>query len=411
MRKLNLYFKKFQSKMEQSPAESLKPKPEAPRVEKPSPGPAETKTKGGKRSRILAKVISRTTDPNEALRQIVSFENGLIEKDAKIIEKEKVEKTPRVEKESFHARVAERYNEWLQKGMENGVVKVFTPQEFGGDWTEVRAEDYFVHRLSVLGLRPGNGRVTEIDIRETLTGYREKLVGDQERLNTIRQAYELFNEKCRKFGLEVGTFDPNRIYLVPSERIAQISKRPDHLAITMANETGDILIPEDAEELKDLNQLFDVVVHELGHQARDNKEIDHRHSGGSVLLEEGIIQANAQDIEKENEKVSRRTEEVYNFDSWVARSLAKALGAESLIGFGHQEIKRMMAEKYAYLGGVEEPYDMLIDNMIAYNEAFEQAAEKVRAAGENLPKEELLKIRAPLEQEKKRIAQMWFKKD
>lgn len=254
------------------------------------------------------------------------------------------------EQNVFHQKIAEKLDTWESDLVTQGKnirKEIYRPDNFEGDWTKVDPVDYICHRLSVIGLADSKGISVE-DVSGMLSDYRDK-VATAERVAFAQECYVQFNTAAQEYGLEVGTFDPNRLYFLGGKRIAEIAgSSMDGLAYTLNGPIGEILIPADDAELNnDPSQLYDVIVHELGHQARGRRGLDR---DKSTALEEGIIQAQARLLEQTHDKASKRTNEVYTIEAQIAEQLASTLDVKSLFGMSHQEIRAKTREEYMLPG-------------------------------------------------------------
>lgn len=304
----------------------------------------------------------------------------------------------------LHQQVADVYNAFLKssKGIKEGVVQIYEPQGFEGDWARVEPSEYFAHRLSVLGVSPEGEEISAEEVKGILTEYKERLLQSKE-LEVTQDVYRTFNEHSQKYGISAGEFDPMTIHFVPASRIAEISRDEEHLAIALKG--GDLLVPLDSEDIQSKEELFDVITHELGHKGRGKEGLDHWQSGGNILLEEGIVQEHTRTMEIETGNESERTDFIYSFEVSVAQGLAKRLGVECLFGMSHAEIRQRMGQEFAQLAGVEEPYDMLIDDMKMYlrtkNEALAQTEDG------KLPDDVLQEYRGKLKGIKAEMSRLW----
>lgn len=266
---------------------------------------------------------------------------------------------------SFHEKVLRKYKEWM---ISNSGEKqqIYRPPSFNGNWDSVPPEEYILHRLSIIGIPETVGAE---DIGKILAKYRTEIL-TPERLSILQDAYASLNKNLIQYGLSAGSFDPNRVVLVQEQRINEIAGQSrDRLAYTLKGEVGEILIPYDSEELNlEPNTLFDVIVHELGHQVRQKNALD---IDASMVLEEGIIQAKAKEVEVATGRTSRRTNEVYTFEAQVATELATNLKVPSLFNLPHSKIKELMGIRYGIAGEVSNPYDDLIYDMIEYLKLFQ----------------------------------------
>lgn len=295
-----------------------------------------------------------------------------------------------------HRRVAKLYNTWLgESGLQNGIAGVYEIESFQDNWPEIGAEEYHLHELSILGLKPEsqNREVSALQVKQALDRRREENQAD-ERVASLREAIAAFNSHCGQYGIETSAYDPGRVYLLPAQRIREIhaQKYTHHVAATLVTKTRDILIPTDNENYMEPDDYFHAMTHEAGHEARMRKEIDTADTEGSILLEEGLVQLNALIVEKEVGRSSETGRSAYGFETWVARNLTKNLGVESLIGHSHQKIRVLVNKRYAYLNGDREPYDMLCDDMVKAADVWASAEAELAQLGENATDEDVDRI-------------------
>lgn len=306
----------------------------------------------------------------------------------------------------FREKIAERVNNWrrvLVTQVKDSRSEIYKPADFEDDWTRVDPVDYICHRLSVIGFADYE-EVSAEDVSGMLFDYRGKLA-TPERVAFAQECYAQFNIAAQRYGLEVGTFDPNRLYFLPGKRIAEIAgSSMDGLAYTLKGSVGEMLIPADDAELNnDPSQLYDVIVHELGHQARGRRGLDR---GGSTFLEEGIIQAHARLLERAHDKESRRTNEVYTIEAQTAEHLALTLNVESLFGMSHQEIRDRMRAEYVLPGQVDDPYDDLVYDLITYRRKFNSFASRIDAT-DQITDLDIRKMQTELRQDRLVMNQKW----
>ena len=119
------------------------------------------------------------------------------------------------EKNEFHKRVADRVNQWLEEVGAYDQKMVYRPEKVGDGWHKVSPEDYFLHRISVIGLPQGSKKVTAEQVGQILMQYREAIASQRETVETVRSAYDDFN---RASSLQVGEFDPERLFLLPKSQ-------------------------------------------------------------------------------------------------------------------------------------------------------------------------------------------------
>lgn len=310
------------------------------------------------------------------------------------------------EQNVFHQKIAEGLNIWKSDLATQGKdirKEIYRPDKFEDDWSRVDPVDYICHRLSVIGLADSKG-VSAEDISGMLSDYRDK-VATVERVAFAQECYAQFNTAAQECGLDVGSFDPNRLYFLGGKRIAEIAGSSiDGLAYTLNGSVGEILIPADDAELNnDPSQQYDVIVHELGHQARGRKGLDR---DKSTVLEEGIIQAQARLLELTHNKVSRRTNEVYSIEAQIAEQLATTLDVKSLFGLSHQEIRAKMREKYMLPGQVDDPYDDLVYDLITYRRKFDSFASRIDTT-DQMTDVDIKKMQTELMQDRLAMNQKW----
>ena len=310
------------------------------------------------------------------------------------------------EQNVFHQNIANGLNVWRSGLVAQGKDaknEIFSPEKFEGDWTKVDPVDYICHKLSVIGLSDINEISTE-DVSKTLSDYREK-VATVERVAFAQECYTQFNTAAQEYDLEVGNFDPNKLFFLSEKRISEIaSTRTDCLAFALTGSVGEIIIPIDNEETNsDPRQLYDIIVHELGHQARFKKGLD---TDSDTILEEGIVQAQTNLLARTNNKESRRINEIYAIEAQVAEQLAFTLDVKSLFGLGHQEIRTMMRKKYMLLGQMGDPYDDLVYDLITYTRKFDSFVSKINTT-DQITAEEIKKIQTKLAQEHLAMNQKW----
>lgn len=311
-----------------------------------------------------------------------------------------------LEQNVFHQKIAERLNIWRSRLVQQGKDiknEIFRPDNFEDDWTKVDPVDYICHRLSVIGIADGK-EISVEDVSGIITNYREK-VATVERVAFTQECYVQFNTAAQEYGLEVGTFDPNRIYFLSGKRIAEIAVSGlDGLAYTLNGPVAEILIPtDDPESNNDPKQQYDIIVHELGHQARRKKGLDR---DKSTILEEGIIQAQARLLERTHNMESRRTNEVYNIEAQVSEQLASVLGVNSLFGLSHQEIRVMMKVKYSLPDQANDPYNDLVSDLILYRRKFDSFALRIDTT-DQITDEEIRNMQIELLHDRLAMNQKW----
>jgi hypothetical protein len=309
----------------------------------------------------------------------------------------------------FHQMLAKRCIEWVTEQINQGKnprKEIFRPPDFDGNWSKVRAADYFLHRLSILGLPAETSKITAEYIGQTLSQHSERVTS---RNNVLSSAYNNFNAASEQFGLSAGNFDPNRLYFLDSSRVAEISGKTEHnLAYTLDGNFGEIIIPNDDKDLnQDPNQLYDVIVHELGHQTRKQMGLDQNISKLREVLEEGIVQQHARNIEQRNGKASPRTDESDMFEAEVVQHLSKALGVESLIGMSHEDIRKHMREKYLVPGQLlGDPYDDLIYDMNTFNRKLDTFASLIES-NDQITSEQIMDMKQGLKLQKDSMYRQW----
>lgn len=319
-----------------------------------------------------------------------------------IVKEEQSDNAPK--ENVFHQRIADKFNDWRKNLITQIKIprkEIFKPENFEGDWTKADAADYFVHKLSVIGL-PDNKEITAEDISKAIAEYNGK-AATKERISFTQECYAQFNTAAQKYGLDIGIFEHNRVYFLSEKRIAEIvGSREDRLACTLPGATREILITADNEELNyDPNQMYDVIVHELGHLARDLRGLN---KNKDTDLEEGIIQAQARLLEKSHGKESRRTAEIYSIQADVAEQLAIALGAESLFGMNYHEIREKMITKYKLPGQISDPYDNLIYDLILYRRKFDSFNAGIT---EETPNADVLPMNIELRKDRQAMNRIW----
>lgn len=307
---------------------------------------------------------------------------------------------PQKEINQFHGRVAERVNAWLGEIGEYDRKKLYRLEKGFHGWETVSAEDYLLHRITVIGLPLGSKSVTAEQVGKILQQYREAIFSQREKVETICLAYAEFNQSS---SLQVGEFDLGRLFLLPRSRIVELAgNNLDGLAYTLGGAVSEIIVPIDDESLSDPNSLYDVIVHELGHQARHEQKLD---QNASRWLEEGIVQANARRVEWANNRISRRSKEIYHIEAEVAERLGLKLG-EDLFTLSHDEIREKMRAVYGYLGIAGDPYDELVFCIYDYRKMFDEFACRLETE-ENISESEIKEMRQQLRIKKRGIYSLW----
>lgn len=335
----------------------------------------------------------------------MDFETGYMPEEANINPKPETKTGGGLEhtedgKNEFHGRVAERVNSWLERVGVYDRKQLYRPEKASDGWDKVDPEDYFLHRITVIGLPLGSKSVTAEQVGKILQQYREAISSQSEKVATARSAYAEFNQDS---SLQVGEFDPERLFLLPRSRIVELAgDELDGLAYTLKGTVGEIIVPIDDETLSDPEHPYDVVVHELGHQARQAQGLDEDASRG---LEEGIIQANAKKIEQANDKLSRRSGEVYHIETEVAERLGVKLGVD-LFTLSHSQIREKMENVYANLGMVGEPYDELIYDIYDYRKMFDGFANQLET-DESIGESDIADMKQQLKAKKRSIYDLW----
>ncbi|HAU98714.1 MAG: hypothetical protein UX04_C0002G0307 [Microgenomates group bacterium GW2011_GWF2_45_18] len=305
-----------------------------------------------------------------------------------------------VRENGFYEKVIKLYDEWVSRG--NGVEnQIYRPPNFQGDWKTILPEEYVLHMLSTIGI-PDNFVAT--DIVPILHTYRVEAL-TSERIEIVQRAYEALNENIKEHGLFAGSFDPNSLFFLPEQRIQNIvGNRRDDLAYTMKGDIGEILIPQDSQDLNtETAQLFDVVIHELGHQVRKRNRLD---TDATTILNEGIIQAKAQEIETSCGQVSMRTKTVYVFEAQVVNDLVRVLQVPSLFHLPFEQIRELVNKHYETYGSMSEPYGDLIYDMYEYNLLFRRFQAEIEG-NENILKERVAQMRSELQAQRQMFDRRW----
>lgn len=291
--------------------------------------------------------------------------------------------------ENFHAQIAARYNQWLQAGgIVDGIVQVYLPANFSGVWSD--PVDYYTHSLSAHGILPQDRRFTPEEVSKALAQIKSILLENEDKLALTRAAYADFNQQCAAYGFKPQEFDPYTFHLVSKDRIAQLCQVPVHLAVTFTrNGYSYVMFPYDREDLNqhpDWQDLWqNAVIHERGHLERDaNGLFTDSLPEASLPLEEGIVQAASRTIAVDNRKAYINC---FEFETWVAESLAKQLQVESLMRYSHQQIKDMMARRYPQAEFPRHPYHELDYEIGSYNLAVKNAREADRNLQEQIKAE------------------------
>ncbi len=307
------------------------------------------------------------------------------------------------ESSDFLQKVADKYNALVKSVTQAGgnpLSTVYRDFTFNGNWQDVGAVDYLVHRLSLIGT-DGKISITPDDVKLILD--RQKLdTSKQEVIDYAHACYRDFNQSAQQFGLPSVNFDPNLMLFLPKKRIRELrNKGPedDFLAFTLYSSINEIIIPVDSDEFKqDPDALYDVIVHELGHQARRKAGV----SGDSddTFLEEGIVQSHTKAVAQENNRSSARSSGIYQVEVWIAENLARKFVIKSLIGTKQQDIKDRMREIYAHMG-VPEPFTILEDDFYELNELFSELCK----TDDQTP--EFLKLKTQVSKKKKQMRELW----
>lgn len=196
-----------------------------------------------------------------------------------------------------------------------------------------------------------------------------------ERDTLVLSSISDYNRRASEIGLDLEPGTPDYIHFVPQNKISEMRNGGDVAAAT-SPETLDIFISDDDYAPA---ELYDILVHELGHRGRCRRRLDFRYTHGHQEIEEGIIQSNAQFIERENQKVSDRTKFIYQFEAQMATSLAEALGVSTLMGQDHVWIRRRMQDVYPHLNQTPEwgPYDLLTEDIQRFNHLYLELAREL----------------------------------
>jgi Zn-dependent peptidase ImmA (M78 family) len=286
----------------------------------------------------------------------------------------------------FQQLVVKRCIDWTEEQISQGKnprKEIFRPKNFGDDWQKISAVDYFLHRLSVIGLPASSNNISTEVIEETLRQNSERT---SSRIAILTDSFAHFNESMEPLGLPAVKFDAHNIYLLDSSRIIEItSDRKNRLAFSLNEDIGEMIICNDDDDIdSDPNQLYDIVIHELGHQVRTRKRLNKFHSNN---LEEGIIQQHARTIEQKHNRISKRTTVVHLIEADVVQQLMKCLGVASMLNMNYKEIQKLVNDRYYSLGRLtKEPFIDLVHDLAAYKRIvsdFEIAIENSRAITKN----------------------------
>lgn len=289
---------------------------------------------------------------------------------------------------------------------------IYMPEDFNGDWAKLPPHKYWAHVVSVEGIDMNSTNISPLEVSNVLAGRRETLTKHQEHLELVQTAYDDFNQRMKRLGLPQQKFDVNQLFFLKRARISELLVQQgyedlDHTgqALTLVKGAREILIPEDdAQLMGDSDYLYDVVVHELGHLERPSTI---GMSSGKILLEEGIVQLNARALEIQNDRVSRRTTEIYSIETDVADELTQGLGIESLMPYSQDVIEQLVNDTFS---SPEHPYPYaeILSDLNTYSTLrqtllgeFETMSPEEKSAAKPLMKQRLV-------QQRDAIFKRWF---
>lgn len=306
--------------------------------------------------------------------------------------------TENLQPSELHHQLADRLNDWWQTHATKQ--DIFVPENFTS-WSNSNGEDYYLHILTVYGLGKGGNVTPELVARfiQALNDFEST-----EKYQVQKQASDDFNSSVSHLEMEPLDIDLATFHFVPESRIKEIASNQDHLAVKLSIPTADILIPWDSEAVDNPDELYDVIVHELGHLQRDDPNyLLFDKTQDSIQLEEGIVQAHAVSVEQQNHRESNRSASIYYIERWMVQNLAKKLGFPTLFSVSHQKIRERMNQVFYQGNELSNPYEDFIEDLSKLSRDFAQIAEQM-GSGELTQKE----ARNKLQEKKNTVSRNWF---
>jgi hypothetical protein len=295
---------------------------------------------------------------------------------------------------NFHEDIALKYNDWLLNSQE----RIYRPNNFDGDWLKSGALEYMMHRLSILGLGRDRNSVSATDVQKTLRTYTESLLNNPDKVAIIQSAYRDFNDKMVPLGFPLLEYKTSALFLLPIGRIHELSGDSETVGFTLKSSGLEILLPIDDIDIdENPDYLYDCAIHELTHKSRNQLSLaDFKHNN----FEEGLVQVNAIDIERQKGKLSDRSEGIYQVQVSMIQNLQKALGVSTLVNFNYVDIRRLMAEKYA--NGLA--FNSFCEDMDKLSGFFQKQLSKITG---DAAAEELDRINGAIQNAKLAIYKKW----
>lgn len=308
---------------------------------------------------------------------------------------------------AVYAQAYDRFTEWKHQCQQQGtdpLTEYYHPEHVQPNWENADKSDYICRALSIIGIPKD---IDPQHIPKLLKEYAERR---EKYTDVIQNCFRGVVNRLKELGIqEPETWvHAQNIFFVPQERIAKIAQQnTGDLAYILRDTTfREILIPFDSEEFsQNQDQLYDVIVHELLHRYRDasGKSLPH------TVLEEGIVQSETRIVEKQTQKESKRSIEIYAFEAGVAKMLAEQLGVASLLDVDPEELRKRINEKYAIAGQISEPYDELLYDMRAYVKSFNACVDKIET--ESATDEEIISMKQSLNNKKEQFNRIWAPKN
>lgn len=275
---------------------------------------------------------------------------------------------------AFRDKLTEKYNWFLHYGggMTDQSLSFYEIPNFKGDWKTVSPEDYYAYRLSVKGVRPEKGR-HDVSVQDVARALDEDKKIPQPVQNNLQAAREAFYGKRTPM-------EANDIIWVSETRMKEViaTEFPAAGAFKYGDHVGILLTYKEGESPTEFQAK---VVHELGHFERNKSgKDDSAHDLKKANLEEGIVQANARKAAEKGGFDKAMSLTVYAFESEVADKLSRKLGVDSLMGYSHSEIEKLMNETPSMKSAAPNGYNYLIDNLDNYLQSVNEVdrAEKLK---------------------------------